>query len=53
MVSYGSSVAGSYQVISYASGNVGYSSVKTNWQKSTCCGSVKFGSRCTDCPGGY
>jgi hypothetical protein len=52
MVSYGSNAAGSYQVVGYASvGSIGYSHSKVNWQKSTCCGSIKFGSRCTDCPG--
>ncbi len=53
MVSYGSNTAGGYQIVSYASGNTGYSSVKTTWKKTTCCGAKNFGTPCTDCPGGY
>ena len=44
-----------YQVVSYASSSgstSSYSSIKTTWQKRTCCGAFRFGSPCTDCPGG-
>ncbi len=52
---YGTASQG-YQVVSYASSansSSGYAGVvKTTWNKSTCCGAFRFGSRCTDCPGG-
>ena len=53
MVSYGSTAAGGYQIVSYASGSSGYSPTATTWQKTTCCGAFRSGSRCTGCPGGY
>ena len=50
------SKSGGYQVVSYASSASPSSSyagvVKTSWNKATCCGAFRFGSRCTDCPGG-
>ena len=51
---YGSNAAGRYQVVGYASGgNTGYSPAPTTWEKTTCCGAFRAGSRCTGCPGGY
>ena len=47
-----STLSGGYQVISYAGSTADYISVKTTWSKSTCCGAFRFGSQCTDCPGG-
>ncbi len=47
-----------YKVIGYApdsaSSSEGYSvAASSPWVKSTCCGAFRFGSRCSDCPGGY
>ena len=50
---YAGGQSSGYKVVSYASSsNRSYSSVKTTWTKSTCCGAFRFGSRCSDCPGG-